>query len=167
MIAKSMFRGIVVAVIGTILLAACGSSSKSTTTTQATTPATQATTTTVAATTTTSGSKQALTVTPDTGLTNGQVVQVVGTGYPAGKTEGILECADKGTNTGQGDCDLKTIKTGTVTAAGTVTFSFAVEKGPFGGNNIVCSAAQKCLLDVNDLSATPTAEASMDISFAS
>src|SRR5215472_937351 len=87
-----------------LLVSACGSSSsKSASTTAA--PATEATTTTVAATTTsaataTTAPAQTVTITPSTGLHDGQMVHIVGKGYTAGKQYGVTECADKGNNTG-------------------------------------------------------------------
>jgi hypothetical protein len=40
-------------------------------------------------------------------------------------------------------------------------------KGPFGSNQIVCSATQKCLISVTQLTPNPTEEADTDITFAS
>jgi hypothetical protein len=51
-------------------------------------------------------------------------------------------------------------------ASGTVTIQFKVNQGPFGANQIVCSAAQKCLVSVAELVAAPTQEADADITFA-
>jgi hypothetical protein len=154
------------------LVAACGSSKNNTAAT--TTPTTAATTTTaaptttsttVASTTTTVG--QTITITPSTGLTNGQMVHVVGTGFTPGETNlGINECADKGNNTGAGDCDLAGTKVLKPDSSGKVTIDFAVKKGPFGSNNIVCSAAQACLLSISQLVASPTEQASSNITFA-
>jgi hypothetical protein len=156
--------GIVVALV--VLLAAC-SSSKSTT---STTAAASATTAAPETTTTAAASAQSLTITPNTGLHDGQTVQVVGTGYTPGKTNlGINECADKGAQTGAGDCNLGAIKAGAgvvPNATGKVSTTYVVHKGPFGQNNIVCSATQKCLVSLGELTATPTEEATMNISFA-
>ena len=150
----------------TLLLGACSSKKKSTSATSKTT-AVPATTAAPAATTTTAGApKQTMTVTPDTGLKDAQTVHIVGKGFTAGSSRGVIECADKGTATGAGDCDLGGIKTATVAADGTVTLDYPVKKGPFGSNNIVCSATVKCLLSMNDLSAAPKELATANISFA-
>jgi hypothetical protein len=161
-----------------VLLGACGSSKNNTAanTTPATTATTEATTTTLATTTTaapaatTTTVGQNLTATPNTGLTDGQTIKLVGTGYTPGEKDlGVNECADKGNNTGAGDCDLKHLHAGADTipdASGKVTTSFVVHKGPFGSNNIVCSAAQPCLVSVGQLVANPTEEATASITFA-
>jgi hypothetical protein len=110
---------------------------------------------------------QILTITPGAGLTDGQVVRVVGTGYVTGKTYAAVECADKGNATGWGDCDLHGIPVATADATGTVTIAFPVAKGPFGFNKIVCSAFQKCLIFVaNAGSPNPMEHAVLDITFA-
>lgn len=149
------------AVAATIFFAACGSSSKSSSST--TTSAAAATSTTAAA------PAQSMTITPATGLTDGQTVQIAGTGFTkAGETLGVTECADKGTQTGAGDCDLRNLKVPvTADASGNVSTSYVVHK-TFGANNIVCSATQKCLLSVATAgSAQPDQVASMDITFSS
>jgi neocarzinostatin family protein len=147
------------------VVSACGSSSsKSASTTAA--PATEATTTTSQATTTTAPA-QTVTITPSTGLKDGQAVHIVGKGYTAGKQYGVTECADKGNNTGAGDCNLRGIKVATADATGTVTIDYPVAKGPFGSNNIVCSASQACLVSVATAgSANPSEVATANISFA-
>ena len=160
-----------------LLLSACSSSKKSSSTTTAapaaTTAAPAATTaapTTTAApetTTTAAAAAQTITITPNTGLTDGQAVAIVGKGYVAGKTYGITECADKGNATGAGDCNLRGIKVATADATGTVNASFPAAKGPFGSNNIVCSASQACLISVATAgSANPSEVASLNITFA-
>jgi hypothetical protein len=174
-------RFILLAAAGLVVLGACSSSSKSsssttaaaaaqTTAAPATTseaPTTEAPTTTAAATATSAAPAQTITITPDTGLTDQQVVHIVAKGYVAGKTYSAVECADKGSATGANDCDLRVIKVGTADSSGTVTVDFPAQKGPFGGNNIVCSAAQKCLISVaNAGSANPTEVATQNITFA-
>jgi hypothetical protein len=145
--------------IAALVLAACGSSSSKssdTTTTKA-----------KSTTTTTKAPAQTVTITPSTGLTNGQIVTVVGKGFkPGAQNIGANECAAKGDQTGAGDCDLGGTKTAVPDASGTVTIQFKVNQGPFGANQIVCSAAQKCLVSVAELVAAPTQEADADITFA-
>lgn len=148
------------------VVSACGSSSsKSASTTAA--PATEATTTTTSEATTTTAPAQTVTITPSTGLKDGQVVHIVGKGYTAGKQYGLTECADKGNNTGAGDCNLRGIKVATADATGTVSADYPVAKGPFGSNNIVCSASQACLVSVATAgSANPSEVATANITFA-
>jgi len=150
--------------VAMLLLAACSSSKKSSSAT--TTTGAAVTTAAPATATTAAGPSQTMTVTPSTGLKDAQVVHVVGKGFTPGATRGVIECADKGDATGAGDCDLGGIKTAAAAADGTVTLDYPVKKGPFGSNNIVCSATVKCLLSMNDLSAAPKELATENISFA-
>ena len=161
--AATRTAGVTVALL--LVLTACSSSKSTTTTTAAAT--TEAPTTTAAPTTTTAAAAQSITITPATGLADGQSVHIVGKGYTSGMKYGITECADKGNNTGAGDCNLRNIGIATADSTGTVTTDFKVAKGPFGSNNIVCSATQACLVSVaNAGSANPTEVASMNITFA-
>ena len=114
------------------------------------------TTTTSAATTTsstllgTTGPKSGaiISITPSTGLSNDQVVSITGTGYPANESVAITECANKGAETGAGDCNLGGPKVVTATAAGTVSSHYQVLLGPFGTNMIVCTKSPGCLVSV-------------------
>jgi len=154
------------AVLGMVVaLAACSnnSSSSSTTTTSTTAPASTSST---AASTTTTKPAQSITITPNTGLANDQVVSITGTGYPAKEQLGITECANKGAQTGAGDCNLGGIKVVYATAAGTVSAHYQVLLGPFGANHIVCTSAPGCLVSVAQAgSANPNAEATELIHF--
>jgi hypothetical protein len=99
-------------------------------------------------------------------LTNNQVVSITGTGYPANESLGITECANKGAQTGAGDCNLGGIKVTTATAAGTVSAHYTVELGPFGANHIVCTSAPGCLVSVAQAGvASPNAVATELIHF--
>lgn len=145
------------AVLG-VVLAACGSSTHSASPTVSSSAAATATSAPAGAPT--------LTVTPDTGLHNGETVRVSAHGFPAGQALVVTECADKGTATGPGDCDLQAIKQVTASASGTVSTTFPVYIGPFGANHIVCSASQRCLVSVSEPTASSPVEATADISFA-
>ena len=153
-------RPILVLAVVTLVLAACGSSGGSTSSdTTATKPKSTSTTTKAPA--------QTVTITPSTGLTDGQTVTVVGKGYtPGAQNIGANECADKGDQTGAGDCDLGGTKTAVPDASGTVTIQFTVNKGPFGANQIVCGASQKCLVSVSELIESPTQVATAELNFA-
>ena len=95
------------------------------------------------------------------------MVSIVAKGYtPGSKSIGVTECADKGDQTGAGDCNLPGIKTVVPDASGTVTIQFAVAKGPFGANGIICSATVKCLLSVGEQVAAPKESATQNIEFA-
>ena len=148
-------------------LAACGSDTATTTTTTRATTTTAATTTTTtqaSGTTAAAGAQQA-SVTPSTGLADKQVVHVTATGFSPGQTLAVIECADKGDQTDQGDCNLAGLQGAKPDPNGMVTADLQVLKGPFGGNNIVCSASQKCLISVTQLVPTPTEVATAEISF--
>ncbi len=140
------------AVLGMVVaLAACSTNSSSSSTTTSSTTTTSApagTTTSAAPTTTTTKPAQSITITPDTGLANNQVVAITGVGYPPKEELGITECANKGAQTGAGDCNLGGIKPVYATAAGTVSAHFQVLLGPFGMNQIVCTKAPGCLVSV-------------------
>jgi hypothetical protein len=149
----------------TTTVAPAGSAAPTTTTAPDATPAPSTTT---APDTTLAPPPQTETVTPDTGLTDQQVVHVVAKGYTPGNNYAAVECADKGTSTAPGDCDLEVIKVASADPTGTVTIDFPAQKGPFGTNKIVCSAAMKCLISVESSGeANGTEVATEDISFAS
>jgi hypothetical protein len=108
-----------------------------------------------------------ITVTPATRLTDGQTVHVTALGFkPNEQGLGISECADKGDVTSRDDCDAPGIRALTSDAKGDMTVDYVVKKGPFGANNIVCSAQQMCLLSVSQLNQNTTEIATMDLSFA-
>jgi hypothetical protein len=104
-------------------------------------------------------------VTPATGLAATQTVLVQATGFTPGESLVVTECADKGTATGPGDCDLTGMQGVTADASGQVKVQFTVRKGPFGANNITCGPAQACLVSVNQPTPSPTEQASAPIKF--
>jgi Neocarzinostatin family len=117
--------------------------------------------------TTTTKAKKAeptVTVTPATGLTEGATVHVTGKGFTPDQSLGVNECKVDATN--ENDCNIREIKVVKSDAKGEVSADIAVHKGPFGGNNIVCSAQQKCLVSVSQLKVGPTEEADTEIAFA-
>lgn len=75
----------------------------------------------------------AITVTPNTGLSDGDSVTVAGTGYTAGATVAVLECS-KTPPTATTDCDLTAIATNTATVGADGTFSktITVHTGTIG-----------------------------------
>ena len=110
-------------------------------------------------------SKPAAKVTPATGLSDKQQVQVDAVGFTAGEGLEVIECADKGTATGPGDCNLTGMTAVTSDGLGNISVQLAVLRGPFGANKIVCSAKQPCLVSVTQASLNPTQEADAPISF--
>jgi hypothetical protein len=106
-----------------------------------------------------------VTVTPATGLKSTQTVVVQASGFSAGESLVVTQCAAKGTATQPGDCNLTGIQSVTADASGRVRVGFTVHKGPFGTNNIVCGAGQACLISVTQATLSPTEEADAPISF--
>jgi hypothetical protein len=105
-------------------------------------------------------------ITPATGLHDRQVVTVTASGFSPDEALQVIECADKGTSTGPADCNLTGMQSATSDAAGRVNTQLTVLRGPFGGNNHVCNAQQRCLISVTQASLTPTDEADGVIQFA-
>jgi Neocarzinostatin family len=98
------------------------------------------------------------TVTPSTGLTNGQTVTVVAKNFTPGKTIGVTECSTRDNESGSG-CDLRTIPTGTIAADGTVTLQFKVESMNLGADMIDCTTGPHvCGLIAAELSADAKAQ---------
>ena len=109
--------------------------------------------------------KQTITVTPHSGLKNGQTVHVVAAGFSPNETLGVIECADRGNATGEGDCDITNLKTVTSDAHGRVVADFTVKTGPFGSNKVSCTKTIRCLVSVSQQTLVPTEEANARISF--
>jgi hypothetical protein len=107
-----------------------------------------------------------LIVTPSAGLKSPATVQVTATGFSPGASLVVTQCANKGNNTGPGDCNLAGIQTVTANSAGQITTPMTVIKGPFGTNHIVCSGSQTCLVSVSPATPSPNQEADAPISFA-
>jgi len=79
--------------------------------------------------TTASAATPAITVTPSTGLQNGNAVAVAGTGFMDNETVYALECVDAGAATAQTDCDTSTVAVATTSATGTFSTSVTVVTG--------------------------------------
>jgi hypothetical protein len=108
---------------------------------------------------------QTVSISPSTGLTTGATVHVTGAGFTPNSPLVVNECADKGTSTGPGDCNLEGMVATTADATGKVSVDYVVTSGPFGANNIVCGAAQQCLLSISQAVPSPTEEASVSLTF--
>jgi hypothetical protein len=105
-------------------------------------------------------------VVPSRDLRDGQRVQVRASGFSAGESLQIVECADKGQATGPGDCNLAAMLGAISDAEGRLTATLKVARGPFGANGVVCSAKQRCLISVTQASLNPAEEADAPIRFA-
>lgn len=107
-----------------------------------------------------------MTVTPHSGLRDGQQVRVAAAGFSPDEPLQVIQCADKGNATGPGDCNLTGMLTVSSDASGRVDVRLKVLRGPFGTNRIVCSAHQHCLVSVTQASMQPSEEADAPITFA-
>ena len=106
-----------------------------------------------------------ITLRPSSGLRDGELVQVLGTGFSPNEALQVIECADKGAKTGPGDCDLGGTLSATSDASGRVSAQLRVSRGPFGINKIVCGVPINCLVSVTQASLSPTEEADTPITF--
>lgn len=113
-----------------------------------------------------SAASPSITVSPSTGLASGQTVKVTGTGFSPNEPLVVTECAAKGASTSQADCNLNGVVSTTSNANGAVSASITVTKGPFGQNNVTCSATQPCMITVAQPTPNPTESAFALISFA-
>jgi len=154
----------VLGLAGAMVFAGCSSSKSST---PATTSGLAGTATTQggSSSTTAAGGGQKLTITPSSSLASPQTVQLEASGFSPHESLTVAQCADKGNNTGPGDCNLGASQMVTSDSTGHVSLRFTVVKGPFGDNKIVCSASQRCLVSVTQASIAPTQEADAPISF--
>lgn len=149
-----------------LVLAGCGGSSpKSSSTSTAATTSPGTTASSSSSSSAPAGGGQKMTITPSTGLKTGQTVKVSATGFTPGETLVVTECANKGAQTGAGDCDLSALKPVTADSAGRVQTTFTVTKGPFGSSKVVCSVPNSCLISVTQETPTPSQEANATISF--
>lgn len=102
---------------------------------------------------------------PATGLVEGQSITVTGQGFSPGKGLVVVECLDRGTATGAGDCNMSALVSAQADAHGNVTARLKVSKGPFGNPPVLCSKAHPCLVSVTEATLSPTEEADAPISF--
>jgi hypothetical protein len=153
------------ALSGLAALLAAGCNSSKSAAPPATTSATTSPSSTAPESTSPAAGVQKVTITPSTGLSSPQKVSVSATGFSPNESLTVIQCADKGNNTGQGDCNLSGMSFVTSNAAGNVSIQFTVVKGPFGSNNIVCGPTQPCLVSVSQATLAPTQEADARISF--
>ncbi len=92
-------------------------------------------------------------------------MHVTGHGFSPNEPLVVNECADKGTSTSPGDCNLTGMVTTKSDGSGNVSADYKVTKGPFGANKITCGGGTTCLLSVSQASANPTEEADVTLNF--
>lgn len=102
---------------------------------------------------------------PATGLVEGQSITVTGRGFSPGKGLVVVECLDRGTATGSGDCNMSALVSAQADAKGDVTAQLKVSKGPFGNPPVLCSQAHPCLVSITEAALSPTEEADAPIAF--
>jgi len=106
-----------------------------------------------------------ITVTPSTGLVNGQTVTIKGKNFDPSIKVIAVQCIDKGTSTGPGDCNINLLalpKGITPAADGTFTTTLTVVSKVHG---TACSTSAPCLVSVTDPTPNPSIEADAPISF--
>jgi len=110
-----------------------------------------------------------ITVTPSTGLVNGQSVTVAGSGFIANETLYALECVNKGAATAQTDCDISTASVIAATSStGTFSTTVNVVTGTIAGTS-TCGTSSADLSNCAIVVSTnpPSADAAlMPITFA-
>jgi hypothetical protein len=158
--------GPVAAVLIAAALSACSSGSSNVVRTPTAQAPSSSSPSSSASTTSAAAGKPAVKVTPATGLQDKQIVLVNASGFSPNEALQVIECADKGTKTGAGDCNLSGMLAVTSDATGNVRAQLRVLRGPFGGNKIVCGSTQHCLVSVTQASLAPTEEADGAIEFA-
>ena len=156
----------VVLVAAALSAGACGSGSSNVVRTPTAPAASMTSASSSPAPSTSTTGKPAVTVTPATGLKDKQIVLVEASGFTPNEALQVIECADKGTKTGAGDCNLPGMLPVTADASGGLRAQLRVLRGPFGGNKIVCGSTQHCLVSVTQASLAPTEEADGPIEFA-
>lgn len=107
----------------------------------------------------------AVSVSPSSGLTDGQTVTVTASGFTAGTTRSVVQCAAQ--VAGQDDCNVAGVKFINIGADGSGSIEFAVVAGdsvfPSGKG---CTADSPCLITVAEPVAQPTESAGAQITFA-
>ncbi len=107
----------------------------------------------------------AIVATPFTGLANGQLVTVTGSGFMANETVYALECIAGSTS--QLGCDLATVSAVTTTATGTFSTGVTVVTGTVGTGTCGTSASDLANCNISVSTNPPTADAaSTPITFA-
>lgn len=108
---------------------------------------------------TASAAGPAITITPNTSLTGGQTVSIMGTGFTANDSLNALQCL--ATAAGIAGCNINNVVPVTASATGTFTVSFAVVAGTIGNGTCGTSSTDlsACILEVSNLGQTDSAGA--------
>jgi Neocarzinostatin family len=102
----------------------------------------------------------AITLTPDIGLLNGQVIRLSGSGFTAGASLVAVEC--NGQSKGVAGCDTSKVEPITVMSDGTFTTSFAVIAGTVGNGTCGIGASDAlCFVAIGTTSDALLADASI------
>ena len=109
--------------------------------------------------TTTASAAGVLTVTPHTGLTNGQVVKVSGSGFVPNEAVYVIECLASATSAAS--CDINTVVPAMTDANGVLpSTNFAVATGIISGTTTCGTSSSdlaNCIISVGTAQATDTA----------
>jgi hypothetical protein len=101
-----------------------------------------------------------ITLTPDIGLTNGQVISLLGSGFTPGASLAAVECNVSAS--GVAGCDTSSIDPITVTSSGTFTTTFSVMTGTIGNGTCGISATDSlCFVAIGTTSDALVADASI------
>jgi hypothetical protein len=101
-----------------------------------------------------------ITLTPDIGLLNGQVVSLSGNGFTPGASLAAFEC--NGQATGVAGCDTSKVDPITVTSSGTFTTSFSAMTGTIGDGTCGISATDSlCFVAIGTTSDALIVDASI------
>ncbi len=107
---------------------------------------------------------ESVTVTPSTGLHDGQTVQVQAAGYTPGKQLVVTECSAV-ENASASDCAVATARFASANSEGRIDVTVTVHAGPFGLNHVRCDVEPGCIISVTDIAFTPTELATAPIQF--
>jgi Neocarzinostatin family len=107
---------------------------------------------------------ESVTVTPSTGLHDGQAVRVQATGYTPGKQLVVTECSGV-TNASASDCAVADAQFASADSEGRIDVTVTVHAGPFGLDHIRCDVSPGCIISVTDIAFTPTELGTAPIQF--
>jgi len=102
---------------------------------------------------------------PNSGLHDGESVTLTATGFGPDQSLVALQCADKGNNTGEGDCDVAHLVSLTTNAAGSGTARVTVRTHNVGSDHNICDRTHPCILSVSQATPNPTQSATVRINF--
>jgi len=107
---------------------------------------------------------ETVTVTPSTGLHDGQKVRVEASGYTPGKQLVVTECSAVA-NASASDCAVADAEFASADSDGRIDVTLTVHAGPFGLDHIRCDVSPGCIISVTDIAFTPTELGTAPIQF--